>query len=621
MKTIDVAIIGGGLSGLLACKYSKAVGLNPVVFESTDDIGGVWKYREESNGKGGVMLSTVSTSSKSINEFADFPMPEEYPPFQKHSLILKYLNDYADHFDLRDHIRLNSEVIETRKIDDRWITQDNQGNTFSSTKLIVCSGMHQFPDRFYQSDPRFMNSNVKMIHSADYRHLKEEFIGKNILVFGGGETASDIAIELTHAAQSVTMAIPHGQWLFPSITPVQVPTNSSGSAAMVADTFSSRLRRLVDPPYATYKDKLETEAHFTSQTFIKWGGKCGHGIREWENDAPYYGQFFNKNSNVIQYVHRGLIIPKGNIDSIERGRANFSDGTNSQIDMIVFCVGYHTKFPFFSQPQYNQSINDQYKFMLSNSDTSLAFIGFARPLVGSFMGLSEMQSNCISKMFSSQIPIPNRDERDRVINEDKIYQELIFSATTSRIAGLVNFQSYMDDLATLAGVRPDYWKLFVDSPKKWFYAITAAHNNCQFLLNDQKHHDEIFKRYKYYHGDNLRVSTHIYALIVNIFPSLFTDRSSLFRRLANALNVLVECSLIALFSPVLLFRTFFPLEKRWRSRKRRMIENGRASALLEKVRSGHQIDVSVSFTENRGDEHSVATGEKQPGSPLVSTAD
>src|SRR5438874_13645478 len=112
MQQTDVVIIGAGLSGLLACKYLRAASLDCLVFEGSDDIGGVWKYRDKPNGKGGVMLSTVSTSSKTANEFSDFPMPDDYPAFQKHTLVLKYLNDYADHFEIRDAIRLNSEIIE-----------------------------------------------------------------------------------------------------------------------------------------------------------------------------------------------------------------------------------------------------------------------------------------------------------------------------------------------------------------------------------------------------------------------------------------------------------------------------------------------------------------------------
>ena len=73
------------------------------------------------------------------------------------------------------------------------------------------------------------------------------------------------------------------------------------------------------------------------------------------------------------------------------------------------------------------------------------------------MGLSEMQSLFVSKLFSGQLTLPEKAVRDEAIAQEKLFQALIFSETTNRIEGLVNFQSYMDDLASLAGVRPNYW--------------------------------------------------------------------------------------------------------------------------------------------------------------------
>ncbi len=59
MNQTDVVIIGAGLSGLLACKYLRASKMDCIVLESTDDIGGVWKYREraEREGRGYVVHS------------------------------------------------------------------------------------------------------------------------------------------------------------------------------------------------------------------------------------------------------------------------------------------------------------------------------------------------------------------------------------------------------------------------------------------------------------------------------------------------------------------------------------------------------------------------------------
>ena len=579
----DVVIVGGGLSGLLACKYMKAAGLSCIVLEATDDIGGVWKYRDTPNGKGGVTFSTVSTSSKSVNEFSDFPMPDDYPPFQKHTQILKYLNDFADHFDLRQSIVLNHEVTRIDKRGTVWTTKVSDGQSYRSRHLVICSGMHQFPNKYYEQDARYRDASVSMMHSSDYKRLTDDYFEKDIVIMGGGETASDLAVELTHVANSVTMCVPHGQWLFPVITPIRVHTNSARRATMVSDTFSSRIRRLVDPPFATFESHLATKAHFTSRMFENWGGKNGHGIAEWENDAPYYGQFFNKNAQVVQLVHRGLIDPKAFIRSVTGNIVEFSDGSKRRTDMIIFCSGYVTRFPFFTDAKHGGAINDQFKFVVNNDDPSLAFIGFARPLVGSFMGLSEIQSLFVSKLFSGQLVLPERAVREEAIAQEKLFQALVFSGTTNRIEGLVNFQSYMDDLAGLAGVRPNYWRLFLKSPVKWYYAISAAHNNCQFLLHDERFHDEIFRRYRNYHGDNLKVSVHIYALIVNLAPILFNGKSRVVTAIQRIIWTAVEYLLILLLSPVLLFRIFFPLDERWKRKKRRMIRSDRAGPLLDRL--------------------------------------
>lgn len=590
-QEFDVVIVGAGLSGLLACKYMKAAGLSCIVLEASDDIGGVWKYRESPNGKGGVTFSTVSTSSKTVNEFSDFPMPDDYPPFQRHTQVFQYLNDFADHFDLRRSILLDREVVRIDKAGATWTTRDSAGDTYQSSKLIICSGMHQFPNKSYEQDGRYRDASLSMMHSSDYRRLTDDYFGKDIVIMGGGETASDLAVELTHAANSVTMCVPHGQWLFPAVTPVEVRTNSARRATMVSDTFSSRVRRLVDPPFATFESRLDTKAHFTSRTFERWGGKNGHGIAEWQNDAPYYGQFFNKNASVVQLVHRGLIEPKRTIRAVTGNMVEFCDGSKKRTDIIIFCSGYITRFPFFADQKHGGAINDQFKFVVHNDDPSLAFIGFARPLVGSFMGLSEIQSLFVSKLFSGQLVLPEKAVRDEAIAQEKLFQALIFSATSNRIEGLVNFQSYMDDLASLAGVRPNYWKLFLKSPVKWYYAISAAHNNCQFLLHDERFHDEIFRRYRNYHGDNLKVTSHVYALIVNLAPTLFNGKSRVVTAIQRAIRTVVECLLILLLSPVLLFRILFPLDDRWKRKKLRMVRSDRASILLERASARRASDM------------------------------
>lgn len=43
--TCSVAVIGGGTSGLTCIKCCLDEGLKPVCFESSDDIGGLWRFK------------------------------------------------------------------------------------------------------------------------------------------------------------------------------------------------------------------------------------------------------------------------------------------------------------------------------------------------------------------------------------------------------------------------------------------------------------------------------------------------------------------------------------------------------------------------------------------------
>ena len=88
-EIFDVAIVGGGWSGIIACKYMVTNGLNTILYEGTDDVGGVFKYRPDATDVGGVIQSTHTTTSKSVTEMSDFPMPDDYPSFPSHKQIYK----------------------------------------------------------------------------------------------------------------------------------------------------------------------------------------------------------------------------------------------------------------------------------------------------------------------------------------------------------------------------------------------------------------------------------------------------------------------------------------------------------------------------------------------------
>src|SRR5579872_6466686 len=206
----DVVIVGGGWSGLVTCKLMLEAGLSAVVLEKREGIGGVWRYSDDLSTVT-VMKNTITTSSSTVTEISDFPMPEEYGDFPHHSNILKYLEDYCKKFSLFDHIRFNTEVKQVKKSQDQWVVTTKNGKEYRSKFLCICSGTHQVPNEEL-SQTLFKNFKGTVKHSILYKYLLPEHRGKKILIYGGGETASDIANECSFVAEKVYFSIPHGQW-------------------------------------------------------------------------------------------------------------------------------------------------------------------------------------------------------------------------------------------------------------------------------------------------------------------------------------------------------------------------------------------------------------------------
>lgn len=125
--TMKIAIIGAGVSGLVSIKSCLDEGLEPVCFEKSEEIGGLWKFSDDPTSAakhGSVYESTVINTSKEMTCFSDLPAPKHFPPFMPRGHVEEYLRIYAEHFDLVKFIRFQSIVLEISRTPDhrrtRW---------------------------------------------------------------------------------------------------------------------------------------------------------------------------------------------------------------------------------------------------------------------------------------------------------------------------------------------------------------------------------------------------------------------------------------------------------------------------------------------------------------------
>lgn len=208
----EVVIIGAGWSGLLACKSMLEEGLTAVALEKRPDAGGLWNYTDDPSIIT-VMKNTKTTSSSTVTEMSDFPMPEKIGQFPKQEDVLSYLKSYCDAFDLWPHIRLGHCVTEITKADKFWRVRCENEQLFESKFLIICTGSVQKPNR--ELEHTILRDFVGEVrHSSELKSFVPEHENKRVMLIGGGETASDIVEEYYDHVTRIVWCIPRGMHFF-----------------------------------------------------------------------------------------------------------------------------------------------------------------------------------------------------------------------------------------------------------------------------------------------------------------------------------------------------------------------------------------------------------------------
>ncbi|KAF6035988.1 hypothetical protein EB796_005703 [Bugula neritina] len=123
----EVVIIGAGPSGLAAIrslsKYKDEVKIT--AYEVSDRVGGVWVNRDPY--KNSPMYDNLRANfPKEIIGYPGFPFPADIKEsFLPHRMILEYIESFAKHFQLYQHIQfrhtvLNVDIISSVKGKERW---------------------------------------------------------------------------------------------------------------------------------------------------------------------------------------------------------------------------------------------------------------------------------------------------------------------------------------------------------------------------------------------------------------------------------------------------------------------------------------------------------------------
>jgi hypothetical protein len=434
MSEGKICIIGAGSSGIAAAKALKQKGLDFDCFEKGSDIGGNWRYDNDNGVSAAYRSLHIDTSRKNL-QYPDFPTPDDLPDFPSHWQVMQYLEDYANHFGIRPHIRFRTSVTKVEPAaDGQWAVTLDSGETLTYRAVIVANG-HLWDTRL----PDFPgNFSGMQIHSHAYK-TAAPFDDKRVLVVGIGNSAVDIAVDLCRRARSVHISTRRGAWIMPKYI-LGIPTDRWGA-------FLSRKLKLPTVLARMIVNKL---------MYLTVGDQRRYGMPTPKH--PMWREHATISQELLPYIGHGWIRVKPNVARLDGARVHFADGSAEDFDAIIYATGYKASFPFLDPALFQVKDNEApqlYRRMRALNQPGLYFVGLVQP-IGATIPLVEIQSRWLAGVLAGEIALPAQEAMQSEVREHwrGVKRRYVDSA---RYTLEVDYRDYARDLrADMASGKAGY---------------------------------------------------------------------------------------------------------------------------------------------------------------------
>jgi len=170
MIDTDVLIIGAGPTGLFCAHQLGIIGLKCEIVDNLDKIGG-----------------------QCIELYPDKPI-YDIPAIPKCSgeELTKNLIEQIKPFNINFHLADRVQEIKNQK--EKWIVKTLKGKEFFTPNIVIAGGVGSFEPR------KFPSKNIEKFEGKSVLYSikdKSIFKDKSVIIFGGGDSALDWAIELS----------------------------------------------------------------------------------------------------------------------------------------------------------------------------------------------------------------------------------------------------------------------------------------------------------------------------------------------------------------------------------------------------------------------------------------
>jgi dimethylaniline monooxygenase (N-oxide forming) len=223
------------------------------------------------------------------------------------------------------------------------------------------------------------------MHSHDYIGENPNFFrDKNVVVLGMGNSAMDIAVEASFSASHVHLAARRGAHIVPKYL-FGRPLDQYAASAHIP----FKVRRNV------YKAMLK----------VAVGDMERYGLPK--PDHEFGAAHPTISDDILSRIAHGEIAPKPNIASLTASTVRFTDGSEVEADIVVYCTGYRVTFPFFEPGLIQAPDNDLplFRRVFHPGIDNAFFIGLLQP-TGAIMPLAAAQAEWVCDYLAGRYALP-----------------------------------------------------------------------------------------------------------------------------------------------------------------------------------------------------------------------